>query len=115
MVRRSQPFDGGPPVKTFDVPQNVVFQSLVRWRPDGLSLAYIMNRDGISNIWIQPLDGRPAKQVTSFKSDQIFWFDWSPDGRQLGVSRGHVTSDVVLIKDLSRSAELATSAALAFP
>jgi len=94
------PFDGGPPVKTFEVPQNVLFTSLVRWTPDGLALAYITSRDGISNIWIQPLDGSPSKQATDFKSDQIFWFDWSRDGRQLGVSRGAVTSDVVLIKDL---------------
>lgn len=94
------PFDGGPPVQTFEVPQNVLLTSLVRWTPDGLALAYITSRDGISNIWIQPLDGSPPKQVTDFKSDQIFWFDWSPDGRQLGVSRGAVTSDVVLIKDL---------------
>lgn len=94
------PFDGGPPVKTFDVPKDVDFQSLVRWTPDGRALAYITNRDGISNIWIQPLDGSPSKQATDFKSDQIFWFDWSRDGRQLGVSRGAVTSDVVLIKDL---------------
>jgi serine/threonine protein kinase/Tol biopolymer transport system component len=94
------PFDGGPPVKTFEVPQNVVFQSLVRWTPDGLSLAYIKNQDGISNIWTQPVNGGPAKQLTNFKSDQIFWFDWSPDGQQLGVSRGAVSSDVVLIKDL---------------
>lgn len=94
------PFDGGPPVKTFEVPENVVFQSLVRWTPDGLSLAYIKNQDGVSNIWTQPVNGGPAKQLTNFKSDQIFWFDWSPDGRQLAVSRGTVSSDVVLIKDL---------------
>ncbi|HVQ36948.1 MAG TPA: protein kinase [Pyrinomonadaceae bacterium] len=99
------PFDGGPPVKTFEVPQNVFFQSLVRWTPDGLSLAYIRNRDGVSNIWLQPVDGGPARQLSNFKSDQIFWFDWSPDGGQLGVSRGAVTSDVVLIRDLQRPTE----------
>ncbi|MEK6335859.1 MAG: protein kinase [Acidobacteriota bacterium] len=96
------PFDGGPPVQTFEVPQNVNFTSLVRWTPDGRALAYSTNRDGISNIWIQPLDGSPPRQFTDFKSDEIFWFDWSPDGRQLGVSRGAVTSDVVLIKDLEK-------------
>ena len=94
------PFGGGPPVKSFDVPQNVLFQSLVRWTPDGRGLAYIKSHDGISNVWVQPLDGNPAKQLTDFKTDQIFWFDWSPDGRQLGVSRGAVTSDVVLMKDV---------------
>jgi Tol biopolymer transport system component len=94
------PFNGGPPVKTFDIPQNVVFQSLVRWIPDGLSLAYIVSRDGSSNIWIQPINGKPPKQLTHFKSDEIFWFEWSPDGKQLGVSRGTVNTDVVLIKDV---------------
>jgi Tol biopolymer transport system component len=57
-----------------------------------------MNRDGVSNIWIQPLDGGAPKQITHFKSDQIFWFEWSPDGKQLGVSRGAITSDVVMIR-----------------
>jgi Tol biopolymer transport system component len=94
------PFAGGPPVRTFEVPENVVFTSLVRFTPDSRALAYITSRDGISNIWIQPLDGSPPKQLTDFNSDQIFWFDWSPDGRRLGVSRGALTSDVVLIKDL---------------
>jgi Tol biopolymer transport system component len=92
------PFNGGPPVKSFEVPQGVLFQSLVRWTPDGSSLAYILHKDGLSNIWTQPLAGGPARQLTNFKSDQIFWFEWSPEGRQLGVSRGAITSDVVMIR-----------------
>ena len=92
------PFNGGPPVKSFEVPQGVLFQSLVRWTPDGSALAYIVNRDGVSNIWIQPMDGGPSRQLTNFKSDQMFWFEWSADGRQLGVSRGAITSDVVMIR-----------------
>jgi Tol biopolymer transport system component len=96
------PLNGGRPVKGFEVPRSVGFRSLVRWTPDGLSLAYIVNRDGVSNIWIQPLDGSRPTQLTKFKSEQIFWFDWSPDGQQLGVSRGTVTSDVVMIKDVRR-------------
>jgi len=92
------PFNGGPPVKSFEVPPSVSFQSLVRWTPDGSALAYIVNRDGVSNIWIQPMDGGPPRQLTNFKSDQMFWFEWSPDGRQLGVSRGAITSDVVMIR-----------------
>ena len=92
------PFDGGRPVKSFEVPQGVLFQSLVRFTPDGSALAYIMSKDGISNVWTQPLDGGPARQLTHFKSDQIFWFEWSPDGKRLGVSRGAITSDVVMIR-----------------
>ena len=92
------PMSGGHPVKSFEVPQGVLFQSLVRWTPDSSALAYIMNRDGVSNIWTQPLNGGPAKQMTNFKSDQIFWFEWSQDGQNLGVSRGAITSDVVMIR-----------------
>src|SRR5215813_1572086 len=97
------PFNGGPPAKTLDLPRDVEFRSLIRWTPDGSSLAYIVNRAGVSNLWVQSLDGKPARQLTDFKSDQIFWFDWSPDGQQLGVSRGTVTSDIVMIKDVGAS------------
>jgi serine/threonine protein kinase len=45
------------------------------------------------------LDGEAPKQVTDFKTDQIFWFDFSRDGKQLALSRGTQTSDVILIRD----------------
>jgi Tol biopolymer transport system component len=96
------PVSGGHPIKTLDVPHGVEFRSLIRWTPDGLSIAYIANRDGVSNIWVQPLEGQPARKLTNFTSDKILWFDWSPDGQQFGVTRGAVTSDVVMIKDLQR-------------
>ena len=41
----------------------------------------------------------PPKQLTNFKTDQIFWFDFSRDGKQLALSRGTQTSDVILIRD----------------
>ena len=37
--------------------------------------------------------------VTGFISDQIFWFDWSNDGKQLACSRGRILNDVVLITE----------------
>jgi Tol biopolymer transport system component len=57
----------------------------------------------VSNIWSQPLDGGPPKQITKFTSGQIFSFDWSRDGKQqLVCSRGTQTTDVILIKDQRR-------------
>ena len=49
---------------------------------------------------MQPLEGGEVKQLTQFTSEQIFWFDWSRDGKQLACSRGRITNDVVLISDL---------------
>jgi len=93
------PFEGGEPSKLLDLPPGVQTANL-RWLPDGRDLTYIVNRGGISNIWIQPLDGSPAKQLTDFKSDRIFSFDWSPDGKWLALSRGPEQRDVVLMSDL---------------
>ncbi|HYE65796.1 MAG TPA: protein kinase [Pyrinomonadaceae bacterium] len=91
------PFDGGPPVKVFDVPPSA--GGVIKWTPDGRAMTYVDTRGGVSNVWSQPLDGGPPKQLTDFKADQIFFFDWSGDGKQLATSRGLVITDVVLIGD----------------
>jgi Tol biopolymer transport system component len=88
---------GGPPIKTFEISP---LQSRFQWNSDGRALLYTLTRDGVSNIWSQPIDGDPPKPMTDFKSDQIFRFNWSSDGKQLVVSRGPISSDVVLITDL---------------
>jgi eukaryotic-like serine/threonine-protein kinase len=97
------PFEGGAPVKLFDIPMlsiPMLFWQRVRWSADGRALTYIDNRNGVSNIWSQPLDGGKPAQLTDFKTDRILNFDWSPDGKQLACVRGLMTSDVVLISDL---------------
>jgi len=55
--------------------------------------------NGISNIWVQPLDGSAAHPITDFKSEQIWSFSLSPDGKSLAVLRGHYDSDVVLLQE----------------
>jgi hypothetical protein len=42
------------------------------------------------------VDGGPAEQLTDFKSDRIYSFDFSPDGKSLALARGNSTADVVL-------------------
>ncbi|HET6668873.1 MAG TPA: protein kinase [Pyrinomonadaceae bacterium] len=93
------PFAGGDPVKVFDIPSSVNIAAGLRWTPDGRALNYVDTTGGVSNIWTLPLDGGPPKQFTDFKTDQIFWFDFSHDGKQLALSRGTQTSDVILIRD----------------
>ncbi len=90
------PFEGGKPLKVFDLPAN---EGDFRWSPDGRSLSYLDTRGGVTNIWSFPLDGSPPKQLTDFKTDRIYNFKWSADGKQLVLARGTTTSDVVLIRD----------------
>lgn len=94
--------NGGEPIRTFDMGAVPVVDSAsptLRWTADGRALTYVLTAGDVSNLWSQPVSGEPAKQLTSFKSSRIFSFDWSPDGQQLMLSRGTVTSDVVLISN----------------
>lgn len=93
------PIAGGQPLKLFDIVSTVVFGTGLSWMRDGHALIYVDTREGVSNIWNQPIDGSPPKQLTNFKSDIIFRFALSADGRQLVLARGTETRDVVLIKD----------------
>jgi Tol biopolymer transport system component len=72
------------------------------FNPDGKAVTYAIRESGVDNLWTQPLDGSAGRQITSFTSEQIMGFHWSPDGRSLGVLRGHTDSDVVLIRESSR-------------
>jgi Tol biopolymer transport system component len=89
--------DGGQLTKTFDIP--VHYWQQIRWTTDGRALTYTEIHDGIANIWSQPVDGGKPKQLTDFKNDLIFSYDWSSDGKQLACERGIEASDVVLIAD----------------
>jgi Tol biopolymer transport system component/DNA-binding winged helix-turn-helix (wHTH) protein len=91
------PFDGGEPVKVFDRSPTTFVEAGIRWTPDGRALSFIDNRDGVSNVWLQPLDGSPPKQLTNFTSETIFRFAWSPDGKMFVAERGTEIGDIVLI------------------
>ncbi len=71
----------------------------VQFTADGKSVAYPIAENGVDNVWIQPIDGGPGQQITHFNSERIFSFHWSPDGKKLGVLRGHTDSDVVLLQE----------------
>jgi TolB protein len=89
--------ESGRLIKTLNI--SVHFWQRIRWSRDGLAVTYVEVRDGIANIWSQPIDGGQPKQLTDFKNDQVFSYDWSRDGKELVCERGMETSDVVLITD----------------
>jgi eukaryotic-like serine/threonine-protein kinase len=90
------PFDGGAPLYQFDWPASA---SEPHWAPGGEAVEYVLTRKGVSNIWRQKLVGGPPKQITNFASGLIFDFDWSRDGKQLALTRGSQSSDVILISN----------------
>ena len=74
-----------------------------QFSPDGQAVAYVIGgENNANNLWLQPLDGKPGRQISHFLSEQIFGFGWSPDGKRLLVWRGHTESDVVLLRDTAQ-------------
>ncbi len=73
---------------------------ILRWTPDGKSITYALWKGGFTpvNLWSQPLSGGPPHQITNFP-DQIVAYDWSPDGKQLALTRSTQSRDVVLISN----------------
>ncbi len=90
----------GEPLKTFSLPPPLAYVPFIRWTPDGRAFAYIKTRDGVSNVVVQSLEGGEPVPLTDFKDGRLFSFAFSPDGKQLALSRGKTDRDVVLIKDL---------------
>ena len=90
------PATGGP--LQFTDPLPFGFAEL-RWAPSGKALDYLLTRNGATNIWEQPLTGAAPRQITSFPSGRIFDFAWSRDGKQLLLTKGDQTSDVILISN----------------
>mgnify|MGYP000955008902 CR=1 FL=1 len=98
--------DGGEPIMVFAVPPTIDAYTRVLWMPNGKGLAYVNKQGSLSNLWVQPLDGSMPKQLTNFTSDQVLKFAWSRDGKHLAISRGVVTSDVVLISRVGEFARI---------
>lgn len=92
------PFEGGDPIATLPVSINYRDVGL-GWSADSKSILYADARDNADNIWSVPAQGGTAKQVTNFTNGLIFAFQVSADGRNIAISRGTQTDDVILIRD----------------
>jgi eukaryotic-like serine/threonine-protein kinase len=71
----------------------------LRWSPSGKGLEFTLTRNGAGNLWEQPLTGGEPRQITNFTAGRIFSFAWSRDDKQLLLSRGNFSSDVILISN----------------
>jgi Tol biopolymer transport system component len=87
-------------------PQSVPFPAgavLGRWKwtPDGQGIAYVTGMP--PNIWVQSVNGKPARQFTHFTDDrEIADLAWSRDGTRLAIARAMTTNDIVLFKGLRK-------------
>ena len=94
------PFAGGPPARLFAFPPDIQPSQMMQWTPDGRALVYVGKRHGVWSLWRQSLDGAPPVPFNDFTStEQLISFAWSPDGKQIVLTRGAWVMDVVLISN----------------
>jgi eukaryotic-like serine/threonine-protein kinase len=72
----------------------------IRWTASGDAITYVQTKDGVSNLWSQPINGGPAKQITNFTSGLIWRHAWSCDGKYLALARGNLSIDAIMLSDL---------------
>ncbi len=88
------PVAGGEPVARLKLPR--LGGAYPHFTPDGQGMAYV-DRTGLS-ISIQPISGGEPRRLVEFPDRPILQFCWSPDGKQLAVSRAQTISDLVLLR-----------------
>jgi Tol biopolymer transport system component len=93
------PIDNPGAVKVITPQPHFNLRGQIGWSPDGRALVVRSDQRGVGNLWLQPIDGSPPKQLTKFTSDFIARFAISRDGKHIAASRGNASLDVVLIKD----------------
>jgi Tol biopolymer transport system component len=63
-----------------------------------------------ANVWLQPLDGRAARRMTSFEDQMAFDFAVSRDGASLAVVRGPRLRDAQMITGFDAGGRIAGAA-----
>jgi Tol biopolymer transport system component len=91
------PMQGGAPRRVPNT--HAISTSMAQWMPDGKTLLHSAGQNDRANLWLQPLDGSPPRKITNFDTEHIWRFDLSPNGQHLGIVRGLLERDAVLITD----------------
>ena len=92
--------DSGQVLRTYEY--DIRHSGSLRFSPDGKGFVYPIHEKGVDNLWLQPLDGGPGRQLTNFTSLRIYSYQWSYDGKSLALVRGDSPTDLVLIQNQTK-------------
>jgi len=54
----------------------------------------------VGNVFVQPLDDSPSKQVTGFTTGRIRDFAWAPRGHKLVISRSYADDQAYVLRNV---------------
>lgn len=88
------PFDGGAPVKSFQVPAGAVLYNRLRWSPDGKSVIY---KDIIQGLWRQLVDEEKPQRLPGLDDFRVIHLASSNAG--LIYSGGPRMREIVILEN----------------
>ena len=89
--------DGGSPLKVFDIPPGTELQRGPVWTPDDSGITLIVSTGGKLNLWLQSVNGGPAKQITNFDTPVLYRRQYSRNGKRVAIVRGEGIGNAIMI------------------
>ncbi|MCC7477263.1 PD40 domain-containing protein [bacterium] len=83
---------------------HLAFEQTPRISPDGRWVAFVSDRSGNNDIFVMPIEGGPARQITSYSGSENL-SGWTPDGRLVYSSRRGLWADDLFVIDPLHSEE----------
>jgi Tol biopolymer transport system component len=92
------PLDANRPVSFFDIPPSTLLSVEPRWRPGSAVVTYAVDQEGTVELWGQSAAGGSPQRLADVSAPLITSFDWSNDGKELLVTRGIRSFDLVVLE-----------------
>ena len=86
LVNNAEPGSSGAP-KYSQVTTSGAKSEWPMWSSDGANLFFVSDRTGNQNLWMSPVSGGDARQLTNFNSGRVLWPAISNDGNAIVFER----------------------------
>jgi Tol biopolymer transport system component len=93
------PADGGSPIATMTVPDEINWGRGPVWTPDDKGIVLINASGERQDLWLQPVDGSPGRFMAQLSGPGIARREYSHDGKRIAVTRAEGIGNAILISD----------------
>ena len=91
--------ENGEIIKQIETPKDDNL-GLFAWK-DGGNLLLAGSKNGLTTLWLQPLDDKPPTKLKTWQNESIFRLAVSKDGAKVFYEKGVTTNNIVILRDAS--------------
>jgi Tol biopolymer transport system component len=91
------PADGGHEIVSFQTPSNTNIARGPIWTPDDNGITVVIAPGEKQELWLQPVDGSPGKQMTDMGVPGIARRDYSRDGKRIAIVRAQGFGNAIMM------------------